>query len=174
MQWCRPWRRRSAPGSEAVGCRLQAAGLAVGCRGTGARRGTSVQSRSQWRAMSREWPAKSRASDETSAQQRGLISSAKATVTVTDDAAVTDGRRAVLWVAEGGVGGRAWLAGGAEERPYRAPNVNLDGSSSSQLPQNRRARTITRLPAYLSILLARSLPLCLSISPASFVPLPSP
>jgi hypothetical protein len=55
---------------------------------------------------------------------------------------------------------------GAEERAYRAPNVNLDGSSSS-FPRNRRARTITRLPVHLSISLARSLPLQ---SPSFLVP----
>jgi hypothetical protein len=88
--------------------------------------------------------------------------------------AVTDGRQqvaAVFWIAEGGVVGLGWLAGGAEERAYRAPNVNLDGSSSS-FPRNRRARTITRLPVYLSVSLARSLPLH---SPSFLCPsLPAP
>jgi hypothetical protein len=155
MQRCRRWRRRSAPGSEAVGNWGEA-------RNGGAEpRPMACYVARMAGQVEHPHPA---AGDEAYQQRQS-------------DCDMTDGRqqcsgwpRAATWAGWDGVWG--WLAGGTEERTHRAPNVNLDGSSSS-FPRNRRARANALCAPFLLLHLAVALSLHLSSSRFPCLPPPA-
>jgi hypothetical protein len=165
MQRCRPWRRRSAPGSEAasVGCRLRA----VGELGRGAERRCSAAANG---VLCREngRPSRGHLGDECAAarpyQQRQSDCDGGGDCDGAD--AVTDGRQqvaAVFWIAEGGVVGLGWLAGALR----RGRIVPPTSTSTDPAPASPGIGERGPSPVYPSTSPSRWLALCLSIPPAS-------